>query len=87
LESQKSLNWLDKSANYKKGKDANRSYANVVEMDRSLIDNWNQSIGKEDHVFFLGDFGLGDVGHFHFICSQLNVQKIFIRGNHNRNAS
>lgn len=66
---------------------ANRPYANVEEMNRSLIDNWNQSIGKDDQVFFLGDFGLGDVDHLHSICSQLNGHKICIRGNHDRNSS
>jgi calcineurin-like phosphoesterase family protein len=66
---------------------ASRPYANVEEMDRSLLDNWNQSVSKDDQVFFLGDFGLGDVDHLHSICSQLNGQKICIRGNHDRNAS
>ena len=66
---------------------ASRPYTNVEEMDRSLIDNWNQSVDKEDQVFFLGDFGLGDVDHLHSICSQLKGQKICIRGNHDRNAS
>lgn len=42
-------------------------------MDITLIDNWNQSVGKDDQVFFLGDFGLGDVDHLHSICSQLNL--------------
>lgn len=66
---------------------ASRPYTNVEEMDRNLIDNWNHSVSKDDQVFFLGDFGLGDVDHLHSICSQLNGQKICIRGNHDRNAS
>lgn len=52
-----------------------------------LIDNWNQCVDAEDQVFFLGDFGFGDVEHLHSICSQLNGHKICIRGNHGRNAS
>lgn len=66
---------------------ASRPYANVEEMNKNLIDNWNQSVDKDDQLFFLGDFGLGDVDHLHSICSQLNGQKICIRGNHDRNAS
>lgn len=66
---------------------ANRPYANVEEMNRSLIDNWNQCVDIDDQVFFLGDFGLGDVDHLHSICSQLKGHKICIRGNHDRNAS
>ncbi len=66
---------------------ANRPFANREEMDRILIDNWNQSVGIEDQVFFLGDFGLGDVDHLRSICSQLHGSKICIRGNHDRSPS
>ena len=66
---------------------AARPYASVEEMNINLIDNWNRSIGVDDQVFFLGDFGLGDVDHLHSICSQLHGNKICIRGNHDRNAS
>ncbi|MFI5344182.1 MAG: hypothetical protein ACHQUC_08175 [Chlamydiales bacterium] len=66
---------------------AARPYASVEEMDINLIDNWNRSIGVDDQVFFLGDFGLGDVDHLHSICYQLHGNKICIRGNHDRNAS
>lgn len=66
---------------------ASRPYTHVEEMNRSLIDNWNQCVDIDDQVFFLGDFGLGDVNHLHSICSQLKGHKICIRGNHDRNAS
>lgn len=56
-------------------------------MDCSLIANWNSCVSMDDQVYFLGDFGLGDVDHLHSICSQLNGQKICIRGNHDRNAN
>ena len=56
-------------------------------MNKSLIDNWNQCVEPEDQVFFLGDFGLGDVEHLHSICSQLKGHKICIRGNYDRNVS
>ena len=66
---------------------AGRPYITVEEMNRSLIDNWNQCVGGEDQVFFLGDFGLGDVEHLYSICAQLKGHKICIRGNHDRNAT
>lgn len=66
---------------------AGRPYTTVEEMNKSLIDNWNQYVDTEDQVFFLGDFGLGDVEHLHSIYSQLKGHKICIRGNHDRNAS
>lgn len=65
----------------------NRPFETVEEMDRCLIQNWNESIDAEDQVFFLGDFGMGDVEHLHAIGSQLKGHKICIRGNHDRNAS
>lgn len=66
---------------------AGRPYASVEEMNCALIENWNQCVGDEDQVFFLGDFGLGSVDHLHSICSKLKGRKICIRGNHDRNAS
>ena len=66
---------------------AGRPFANVDEMNQALINNWNQSVGEDDQVFFLGDFGLGDIDHLQSICSQLNGHKICILGNHDKNAS
>lgn len=39
-------------------------------------------IASEDIVFFLGDFGIGTTEHLTDLCSQLNGNKICIRGNH-----
>lgn len=64
-----------------------RPFETVEEMNRCLIKNWNDCIDADDQVFFLGDFGLGDVDHLHSICSQLKGHKICIRGNHDRNAN
>jgi Calcineurin-like phosphoesterase len=64
-----------------------RPFETVEEMNHCLIKNWNDCIDADDQVFFLGDFGLGDVDHLHSICSQLTGHKICIRGNHDRNAS
>ncbi len=66
---------------------AKRPFASVEEMDLSLIVNWNNCVSMDDQVYFLGDFGLGDVDHLHSICSQLNGQKVCIRGNHDRNSN
>jgi len=63
-----------------------RPFATVEEMNRTLVDNWNKCVGVDDQVFFIGDFGLGDVEHLHSICSELNGNKICILGNHDRNA-
>lgn len=63
-----------------------RPFETIEEMNRCLINNWNDCIDTDDQVFFLGDFGLGDVDHLRSICSQLS-HKFCIRGNHDRNAS
>src|SRR3984957_4761888 len=64
-----------------------RPFNTVEEMNHCLIKNWNDCIDADDQVFFLGDFGLGDVDHLHSICCQLKGHKICIRGNHDRNAN
>lgn len=40
-----------------------RPFSNVEEMDQTLIRNWNSLVEDEDLVFFLGDFGMGNVEH------------------------
>jgi calcineurin-like phosphoesterase family protein len=68
-------------------KDFNRPYETVEKMNERLIENWNNSVGFEDHVFFLGDFGQGNVDHLRSICSQLKGRKTCIRGEMDRKAS
>ncbi len=65
-------------------KDAARPYPSTAEMNKDLIDNWNNHIGQNDQVFFLGDFGQGSVEHLNSICNQLNGHKICIRGDLDR---
>ncbi len=66
---------------------ANRPYTSVEEMDTYLINNWNECVGIDDQVFFLGDFGFGDADHPHAICSKLHGHKVCIRGNHDGTAT
>jgi len=66
---------------------ANRPFANVDEMNQTLIKNWNQCVNEDDLTFFLGDFGLGTIDHLQSICSQLNGNKVCIRGNHDTTAT
>ena len=33
----------------------NRTFSSVEEMDKAIIENWNQVVGEEDMVFHLGD--------------------------------
>ena len=58
----------------------NRPFADVVEMDRTLIDNYNAMVHKDDTVYILGDIA----HHMHVedvnkIIEKLNGRKILIR--------
>ncbi len=61
----------------------NRPFETITEMNQTLIDNWNTTVGVDDVVFFLGD-----LGHFaaeddlRYWLDRLNGRIVFIEGNH-----
>lgn len=64
---------------------ANRPFSNTDEMDRILISNINETVGKDDTLYILGDiqFGYGKFMRFYetrksIICKDLRL----ILGNH-----
>lgn len=65
----------------------NRPFANIVEMDKTIISNWNKVVRADDLVYHLGDFCMSH-GHtsmdFHKYISQLNGNIVFIKGNHDK---
>lgn len=60
----------------------NRNFANVEEMNTTLINNWNNVVGKNDIVFHLGDFCFGGPPKWINILEQLNGHIYLIMGNH-----
>jgi calcineurin-like phosphoesterase family protein len=61
----------------------NRPFANVREMDETLINNWNSVVSSNDTVYFLGDFAFANNGKIRATLNRLNRKKlIFIKGNH-----
>jgi calcineurin-like phosphoesterase family protein len=55
----------------------------VEEMDEVLIANWNRTVGKGDHVLFLGDLTYNRTGvALRRYTERLNGRITFIRGNH-----
>lgn len=60
----------------------NRPFADVEQMDKALIKNWNSVVSNSDMVIHLGDVGLGNKQYVKNILSQLNGRKILIKGNH-----
>ena len=62
----------------------NRPWSDIKEMNKSLIDNWNEVVSKDDVVFILGDFcWKKDYWEVKRKLDELNASHIFIvLGNH-----
>ena len=60
----------------------NRPFKDVEEMNKTLIDNWNNIVQPDDTVICLGDFSLGNRENIITIGQKLNGHKILILGNH-----
>lgn len=59
-----------------------RPFENTQEMERVLIDNWNNAVKNEDTVYILGDFIWGKAENWMRIVPALSGKKILMRGNH-----
>ena len=55
-----------------------RPFCNIEEMNQTIITRWNNTVSTRDTVYHLGDVGI----NFGNILSQLNGNKILIKGNH-----
>lgn len=60
----------------------NRPFANVDEMDSTIINNWNNTVKKDDKVFVLGDVSFYNKEKTTEIIKKLNGYKFLILGNH-----
>jgi len=58
-----------------------RPFRDVPEMNNALTNNWNETVSNSDIVFILGDFAMR---HQNEYASQLNGQKVFLCGNHDK---
>ena len=59
-----------------------RPFNNVKEMNKTLIDNWNEVVSKHDKVYHLGDFGWGNKKEITRLVSRLSGYITLIKGNH-----
>ena len=59
-----------------------RPFSSVEEMDRIMIENWNNRMQAEDTVFIVGDFAYRSSRSVVQILKQLNGHKHLITGNH-----
>ena len=60
----------------------NRPWNSVEEMDEGLIQNWNNTVGKDDIIFNLGDFAFASNQRWRELISRLNGKHYLILGNH-----
>ena len=54
----------------------------VAGHDKWLIQRWNETVGKHDTVYILGDFAFGSPDSVKKLFGKLNGKKFLILGNH-----
>lgn len=62
----------------------NRPFKSVEEMDETIVERWNETVGPEDVVWVLGDVAMSPIRDTLKTCSRLNGPKLLIPGNHDR---
>jgi calcineurin-like phosphoesterase family protein len=65
----------------------NRPFQDIYEMDRTMVQRWNEVVGPEDTVYHLGDFAMGGRHTGFKFLPRLNGTKHLILGNHDRSVS
>lgn len=60
----------------------NRPFNSVEDMNETMIKRWNSVVGKDDIVWHLGDFALGNKEYITNIVNQLNGKIKLTKGNH-----
>lgn len=61
---------------------ANRPFENVDDMNESMISKWNEVVGSDDTVYYVGDFTLAGFEPFVQYVMRLNGKIKFIPGGH-----
>ena len=64
-----------------------RPFKSKEEMNEFLINEWNSIVEPEDHVYYLGDFGLAGPEILMPFRKRMNgIWKLFLGGNHDRSS-
>lgn len=60
-----------------------RGFKTIQEMNRTLVKNWNDTVGNDDDIYVLGDFFLGtDFNYIQEVLNKLNGRIHLVTGNH-----
>lgn len=73
---------FDETLGFPHYKDKDKSNLDIVSMNETLIENWNNVVGPNDVVFYLGDLSWRDMKSTKEITDRLNGKIYFIMGNH-----
>lgn len=61
----------------------NRPFKDVIEMNETLISNWNKKVKENDTIYILGDFAYKTYeNNVLYLLDRLNGNKILVTGNH-----
>lgn len=61
-----------------------RPFRTVDEMNRMIIEKWNERVDPDDTVWLLGDVAMGQIDDTLKLIEQLHGNKILVAGNHDR---
>ena len=62
-----------------------RPFRDGLEMDETMIENWNRTVGPEDTIYHLGDLACGRTKEeIKSLIARLSGHKILVMGNHDR---
>ena len=59
-----------------------RPFADVAEMDRVMLERWNEAVGDDDDVYVVGDFCFRSAWSADWYLSRLKGRKHLVVGNH-----
>lgn len=65
-------------------KHCNRPYGSVSDMNKDMIERWNDLVKTTDTVYYLGDFSMSSKWRSEELLSELNGTKILVAGNHDK---
>jgi calcineurin-like phosphoesterase family protein len=66
---------------------AHRPFANIEEMNETMVEKYNSVVGANDSITIVGDFAFGGIENFINYAKRLNGVKTLIRGNHDKSIS